>query len=197
MHTYWFRASVWALLLVVSGFAAVPEPHSQTHKPVLHGRHWTAITGKPLGAMAGAKMFERGGNAIDAACAMLGVVCTMYDDVSWGGETQALIYDPRSKRVVGINACGVAPSGATPEFFKQQKLRYPPEDGPLAAVTPGNPGGLMVMLAEYGTLSLKDVLAPAIDMADGYAIEAQAADAMERQKAEIKKWPYSKVVFLP
>ena len=70
---------------------------SATHKPVLHGRHWVAITGKPLGATAGAKMFERGGNAIDAACAMLAAVCTMYDDVSWGGETQALIYDPRTK----------------------------------------------------------------------------------------------------
>jgi gamma-glutamyltranspeptidase / glutathione hydrolase len=53
------------------------------------------------------------------------------------------------------------------------------------------------MLAEFGTLSLKNVLAPAIDMADGYPIEAQAADALERQKAEIKKWPYSKALFLP
>jgi gamma-glutamyltranspeptidase/glutathione hydrolase len=87
-------------------FAAAPEPYSATHKPPLHGRHWMAITGKPLGAMAGARMFERGGNAIDAACAMLAVVCTMYDDVSWGGETQALIYDPRSK--VGINGLGMA-----------------------------------------------------------------------------------------
>jgi gamma-glutamyltranspeptidase/glutathione hydrolase len=76
-------------------------------------------------------------------------------------------------------------------------MRYPPEYGPLAAVTPGTPGGLMVMLAEFGTLSLADVLGPAIEMADGYAIEAQAADAMERQKAEIKKWSYSKDVFLP
>jgi gamma-glutamyltranspeptidase / glutathione hydrolase len=55
----------------------------------------------------------------------------------------------------------------------------------------------MTMLAEFGTLSLADVLAPAIEMADGYAIEAQAADAIERQKAEIKKWSYSKDVFLP
>jgi gamma-glutamyltranspeptidase/glutathione hydrolase len=76
-------------------------------------------------------------------------------------------------------------------------MAYPPEFGPLAAVTPGTPGGLMTMLAEFGTLSLKDVLAPAIEMAEGYAIEAQAATAIERQKAEIRKWPYSKAVFLP
>jgi gamma-glutamyltranspeptidase/glutathione hydrolase len=166
-------------------------------KPVLHGRHWVAITGKPLGATAGAMTFQKGGNAVDAACAMLGAVATMWDTLAWGGETQALIYNPKTKKVVGINALGVAPTGATPEFFRQRNMAYPPEYGPLAAVTPGTPGGLMVMLAEYGTMSLRDVLAPAIDMADGYPIEAQAADAIESQKAEIKKWPYSKAVFLP
>ena len=173
MQTVPFRRSVFALLITGSCFAAAPEPFSDTHKPVLHGRHWVAITGKPLGATAGAMMLERGGNAVDAACAMLAAVCTMYDDVSWGGETQALIYDPLTKKVVGINALGVAPTGATPEFFKEKKLKYPPAEGPLAAVTPGNPGGLMVMLAEFGTMSLKDVLEPAMQMADGYPIEAE------------------------
>ena len=75
-------------------------------------------------------------------------------------------------------------------------MAYPPEYGPLAAVTPGTPGGLMTMLAEFGTMSLKEVLAPAIQMADGYPIEQQAADTIERQKGEIKKWPPSVAVFL-
>src|SRR5207245_1254062 len=74
-----FRRSVFALLIAGSCFAATPEPFSDTHKPVLHGRHWVAITGKPLGATAGAMMLQRGGNAVDAACAMLAAVCTMYD----------------------------------------------------------------------------------------------------------------------
>ena len=166
-----FRAFTSLFVLTTFAHAAGPEPFSTTQKPVLHGRHWVAITGKPLGATAGARMFERGGNAIDAACAMLAVVCTMYDTLSWGGETQALIYDPREKRVVGINALGVAPTGATPEFFlskiKAGQPKYPPAEGPLAAVTPGNPGGLMLMLAEFGTLSLEESLARAMQMADG------------------------------
>ena len=166
-------------------------------KPPLHGRHWMAITGKPLGATAGAMMFQKGGNAVDAACAMLGAVSTMWDTLSWGGETQALIFNPKTGKVIGINALGVAPSGATPEFFRGRGMQYPPEYGPLAAVTPGTPGGLLVMLAEYGTMSLAEVLAPAIQMADGYPIEAQAADAIERQKGEIKKWKHSVPVFLP
>ena len=68
-------------------------------------------------------------------------------------------------------------------------MKYPPEFGPLAAVTPGTPGGLVTMLAEYGTPSLAEVLAPAIEMADGYAIEAQLARTIEGQKARIKEWP--------
>src|SRR5919109_89029 len=121
----------------------------RTVKPALHGRHWVAITGKPLGATVGAIIFQKGGNAVDAACAMLGAVTTMWDSLSWGGETQALIYNPKTQKVIGINALGVAPTGAT----------------------------------------------PAIVMADGYAIEAQAANAIERQQKEIKKWPYSSAVF--
>lgn len=172
--------------------------HAQsTHKPVLHAREWLAITGKPLAATAGAMIFQQGGNAVDAACAMLAATCTMWDVLSWGGETQALIYNPNTGKVIAINALGVAPTGATPEFFLEQGMQYPPQYGPLSAVTPGTPGGLMTMLAEYGTLSLAQVLAPAMRLAQGYPIEAQTADAFERNKKRIKEWPYSRVVMLP
>ncbi len=169
----------------------------QTEKPPLHAKHWLAVTGKPLAATAGALIFAKGGNAVDASCAMLAAVTTMWDVLSWGGETQALIYHPRLKQVIGIDALGVAPSGATAGFYKSRGYRFPPEYGPLAAVTPGTPGGLMTMLAEYGTLSLAEVLAPAIQMADGYPIEAETADYIERRKEEIKKWKYSPLVYLP
>ncbi len=169
----------------------------QTQKPPLHGKHWMAITGKPLAATAGAMTFQKGGNAVDAACAMLAATCTMWDVLSWGGETQALIYNPKTKKVIAINAMGVAPTGATPEFFKSKGYNFPPPYGPLAATTPGTPGGIMLMLANYGTLSLQQVLAPAMELAAGYPIDAQTANSMERGKDEIKAWPYSKKVFLP
>lgn len=169
----------------------------RTEKPPLHGKHWMAITGKPLAATAGAMIFQQGGNAVDASCAMLAATCTMWDVLSWGGETQALIYNPKTKKVIGINALGVAPTGATSDFFKQKGYEFPPEYGPLAAVTPGTPGGIFYMLAEYGTMSLKEVLAPAISLAAGYPIEASTANSIERGKARIKEWPYSARVFLP
>ena len=199
-----FAATIALLLLGTTSGVPAQQPRNQdslpprvTQKPPLHGTHWVAVTGKPLGAAAGARIFQQGGNAIDAACAMLAAVATMWDTLSWGGETQALIYNPHTKQVIGINALGVAPTGATAAYYKSQGYNYPPEYGPLAAVTPGTPGGLMTMLADYGTMSLAQVLAPAIEMADGYAIEAQAANAIERDKSEIKKWKYSPPVFLP
>ncbi|MGE0442983.1 MAG: gamma-glutamyltransferase family protein [Gemmatimonadales bacterium] len=190
------RTSLGTAALLAVAAAAQPAAAQRTMKPVLHGRHWVAITGKPLGATAGAMMFQKGGNAVDAAAAMLGAVTTMWDVLSWGGETQALIYHPGLKKVIGINALGVAPTGATVEYYKSRGLDYPPEYGPLAAVTPGTPGGLMTMLAEYGTLSLAEVLAPAIQMAEGYPMEAQTANSIEGRKDWIKKWPYSRALFL-
>ena len=169
----------------------------QTQKPPLHGKNWMAVTGKPLAATAGSIVFQKGGNAVDAACAMLAATCTMWDVLSWGGETQALIYNPKTKKVIAINALGVAPTGVTVDFFKSKGYNFPPEYGPLAAVTPGTPGGLCYMLAKYGTMSLKELLAPAMQLAAGYPIEAQAANSMERNKKMLKEWPYSAAVFLP
>ncbi|MCW5570070.1 MAG: gamma-glutamyltransferase [Steroidobacteraceae bacterium] len=191
------RRSLCGFAATLLAFAAGLDANARTQKPPLHGQEWMAITGKPLAATAGAKIFERGGNAVDAACAMIAATSTMWDTLSWGGETQALIYNPGTGKVIGVNALGVAPSGATVEFFRSKGMQYPPDYGPLAAVTPGTPGGLMVMLAEYGTLSLAEVLAPAIALADGYPIEAETANRIEASKAQLKAWPDSKRVMLP
>jgi gamma-glutamyltranspeptidase / glutathione hydrolase len=194
MSAPWSRSvlALTAAALVLLSAAA----DARTQKPALHGRHWMAVTGKPLAATAGAQIFERGGNAVDSACAMIAATATMWDTLSWGGETQALIYNPNTHKVIAINGLGVAPSGATPEYFHKLGMPYPPEYGPLAAVTPGTPGGLMTMLAEYGTMTLEQVLTPAIEMADGYPMEAELVRTIEHYKDKIKQWPDSRRVML-
>jgi gamma-glutamyltranspeptidase/glutathione hydrolase len=184
-----------AILLII--ILLNPASAQQTQKPAINGSNWMAITGKPMAATAGATIFQKGGNAVDAACAMLAAACTMWDTLSWGGETQALIYNPKTKKVIAINAMGFAPTGATAAFFKNKGYNFPPEYGPLAATTPGTPGGIIYMLINFGTMSLEQVLAPAMQMAAGYAIEAQAANTIERDKDMLKQWPYSKKVLLP
>ena len=75
---------------------------------------------------------------MDAACAMIAATSTMWDTLSWGGETQALIYNPNTGKVIGINALGVAPTGAA-RFFHKKGMNYPPEFG-RSPPSPGNPG---------------------------------------------------------
>jgi gamma-glutamyltranspeptidase/glutathione hydrolase len=188
---------LYLLTALAAALLATSSPAQETHRPVLLGKHWVAVTGKPQGATAGAMMFQQGGNAVDAAAAMLAATATMWDVLGWGGETQALIYHPERGEVLGINALGVAPTGATPEFFLDRGMLYPPEFGPLAATTPGTPGGLMVMVAEYGRLSLAQVLAPAIQLAEGYPIEASQSANIERRREVLEQWPSSARVFLP
>src|SRR5215469_11259150 len=174
-----------------------PQAQGRTQKPPLYGQHWMAVTGKPIAASAGAQIFARGGNAVDAACAMVAATATAWTTLSWGGETQALVFNPHTGKVIAINGLGVAPTGATPELFHKMGMRYPPEYGPLAAVTPGTPGGLMTMLAEFGTMSLAKVLAPAIEMADGFPIDESLAGTIEHFKGKLKEWPDSKRIMLP
>ena len=145
------RVLVYPFAIAILVCTAVPGAVNaqRPQKPILHGKHWVAITGKPMAATAGSMMFVKGGNAVDAACAMLAATATMWDVLSWGGETQALIYNPNTREVVGINALGVAPTGATADFYRGKGYRYPPETGVYSAITPGTPGGLMTMLAEY------------------------------------------------
>ena len=183
-------------VLFAAGIAGAQEER-ETRKVALHGKHWVAIAGKPLAATAGALTFARGGNAVDAACAMLAAAATMWDTLSWGGETQALIFDPRSGEVRAINALGVAPTGATPEYFRSRGLRGPPEYGPLAAVTPGTPGGLLVMLADFGTLSLEQVLEPALQMAAGYPMEQTQTANIEASKELLARWDSARRIMLP
>lgn len=171
-------------------------PAQKTEKPPLHGKHWMAITGKPLGAESGAQVFQQGGNAVDAACAMLASMCTQWAVLSWGGETQAIIFNPKTKKVISIDALGFAPAKATVSYYHSRGFFFPPEYGPLAAITPGTPGGLCYMLAEYGTMSLKQVLAPAMQLAAGYPIEAMAANSIQKNLSQIKEWPYSSKLFI-
>jgi gamma-glutamyltranspeptidase/glutathione hydrolase len=76
-------------------------------------------------------------------------------------------------------------------------MRYPPEYGVDAMVTPGTPGGLMTMLAEWGTMSLAQVLAPAIEMAEGYPLEGDAVRRIRAEAERMKQWPYTAAVFFP
>src|SRR5882724_8473524 len=105
MHSSTKTGLVTSILLLFAMVLTLPSglEAQRTQKPALDGMHWMAITGKPLAATAGSMIFQKGGNAVDAACAMIAATSTMWDTLSWGGETQALIYNTHTGRVIGIN----------------------------------------------------------------------------------------------
>ncbi|MDG2090845.1 MAG: gamma-glutamyltransferase [Gammaproteobacteria bacterium] len=190
-------ASISSCLLFASYNSLFAQEPQHSNKPPAHGNHWMAAAGKPISVSVGSMIFSQGGNAVDAASAMLAASATIWDTMGWGGETQALIHNPNTGEVHAINALGAAPSGATPEYFRNLNYITPPDYGPLAAVTPGTPGGLMVMLAEYGSMSLAQVLAPSIEMALGYPIEQIQAERIELDKQFLRIWPDTANIMLP
>ena len=78
------------------------QPYGSARSPVSADN--LVATSQPLATQAGIAALSRGGNAVDAACAMLAATCTMWDVLSWGGETQAIIYNPKTKKVIALNA---------------------------------------------------------------------------------------------
>ena len=164
------------------------------------GTHGVVVAGHYLGAMAGNRMFERGGNAIDAGVASAFALAVLEPaHFSIGGEAPILVRQGGSGQVVAISGQGQAPQAATVQRFRDMGLALIPGDGLLAATVPAVVGTLATALAHFGKLSLGEVLAPAIDLAaGGFAVYpylqgflAESADRMCRE------WPTSAAVFLP
>ena len=188
-------ATALALLSISASSAQSTAAAPRTVKPVLHGRHWIAITGKPLAATAGALMFAKGGNAVDAPrrCSPPPAPC---------GTRSAGAARPRrwctiltQRRSIGVNALGVAPTGATPELYQGQGPALPARVRPARRGDAGHPRRLITMLAEWGRLSLAGG-AGAGDP-DGRRLSRSRHSSRTRSSARSSgspSWPYSKAM---
>ena len=138
-----------------------------TTRPVLMGTHGMVTAGHYLAAAAGFRMFEIGGNAIDAGVAAGFAVNALEPQSNGiGGEVPILIYSVRQKRVYAINGQGYAPKAATIDWFKSRGIDLIPGDGFLSATVPGAFGAWLTALQHFGNLSLKEVLTPAIELTE-------------------------------
>jgi gamma-glutamyltranspeptidase/glutathione hydrolase len=171
-----------------------------TTRPVYMGRHGVVASGHYLGARAGQRMFDKGGNAVDAAVAS-GFALNVLEPQSCGigGEVPILVYSARDRKVHGISGQGCAGSSATIPWFRQAGIDPIPGDGFLPATVPAAFGTWATALAHFGTLSLADVLEPAIDYTEsGFpmypGLHAATDEVADRFRAE---WPTSAAVYLP
>ncbi len=171
-----------------------------TTRPVIMGVHGVVTGGHYLASAAGFRMFEKGGNAIDA-CVAAGFACNVLEPQSngIGGEVPILIYDAKQNRTFAVNGQGYAPRAATIDWFRSQEIEVIPGDGFLPATVPGAFGSWATGLRHFGKLTLQDVLEPSIElMEEGFPLYEglQKAIANLSKKFETK-WPSSARVYLP
>ncbi len=169
-------------------------------RPVLMGTHGMVACGHPLAARAGVRMLEQGGNAVDGGVAEVFAQAVLeFNLFGIGGECPILIHSAKDKKVYAINGQGVAPKAATIEWFRNNGIELIPDDGFLPATTPAALDSLVIALDRFGTMSLAQVMQPAIELAEQgfpmYPGFRNTIRAIERRLRE--EWPSSAKVFLP
>jgi gamma-glutamyltranspeptidase/glutathione hydrolase len=152
--------------------------------------------GRHFAAEAGMRVLARGGNAADAGvAAVFAAAVTEISHFGLGGEVPILLYLADRRQVVVINGQGVAPAAASAEYFR--RLGEIPSGGPLAGAVPAVVDALAIALAEFGTLSLAEVLAPAIALAEeGFPWYDFLARALDGELDNVRKYPSGARVYL-
>jgi len=153
------------------GEMAAAQDRSQTRSMVI-SRYGIVAAESPLAAQAGARILERGGNAVDAVIAtnaVMGVVSPMMNGI--GGDLFAIVYDAKAKKLYGLNASGWAPKELTIELLHKQGLREMPQSGVNAVTVPGAVDGWQKLADKFGRKKLSDDLEVAIELArSGYPV---------------------------
>jgi gamma-glutamyltranspeptidase/glutathione hydrolase len=163
-----------------------PDPEI---RPEVGGLHGAVSSDHPLATAAGYEVLRSGGNAVDAAVTMAAILAVVRPHMnSVGGDAFALFYDGASRSVSALNASGRAAAGATPEFFRDQGIDRMPGSGPLSVTVPGAVSAWAEALDRYGTISLAQALAPAIEIArDGFMVTTTLADDLRNSSARLNE----------
>ncbi|HSP93211.1 MAG TPA: gamma-glutamyltransferase family protein [Thermoanaerobaculia bacterium] len=175
--------------------APAPKP-IETIRPEITAARGIVAGGRNFSVAAGLRMLERGGNAVDAGVAAVFAASVVeISHFGFGGECPLMIYDAKTKKVVVVNGQGPAPKAASPDLFKEKgKVDG---NGPLAATVPAVMDALAIALAEYGTMRLEEVMAPAIAYADGFPMYAFLRGYLVRERKATEKWEWSKKTYYP
>ncbi len=143
------------------------EWKSAAQRSVVMGTNGMAAASQPLATLAGYKVLQKGGNAVDAAVAMVSTLSVVEPhSVGLGGDAFALIYLAKEKKLIGMNASGRAPYRANLKWFHEKGLKEMPERGILPVTVPGALHGWASAAERYGTLSLGELFEDAIYYAE-------------------------------
>ena len=204
-----FRGLGVALLLALCASCAGEPPPSGSspeaedlvfpsqNRPDVRGTQGAVSADHPLAAAAGLDVLRRGGNAVDAAVAMAGVLAVARPHMNGvGGDVFALFYDGETEEVVGLNGSGRAGALATPEFFEGNFGGEIPNTGPGSVSVPGAVAAWSDALDRFGTMKLGELLQPAIRYArEGFPVSARLAEDFRTQGRSLN--PPGRDLYLP
>ena len=195
------RLAAVAIVSVSVALAAQQPPpvaatHVDTMRPQIRGTHGIVAAGRHYSVAAGVKVLEQGGNAIDAGVATVfaASVCEI-SHFGFGGEAPTMIYDAKAREIIVINGQGSAPKAATPDLFKAQG--FVPGNGPLAATVPAVLDAMALALETKGTMRLEQVMQPAIDLADGFAMYQFLYGYLVSERKATEQYEWSAKTYYP
>jgi gamma-glutamyltranspeptidase/glutathione hydrolase len=159
---------------------------NKSARPVIMGLHGMVSAGHSLGALAGVRVLQEGGNAIDAALAAAFVMAVVKpESCGPGGDLFALVFTKKNGKVEAINSSGPAPARASIDYFHEHGLKSVPTSGPLSVAVPGAVDGWLELHRKYGTKDLSRLTADAIRLARvGFPLHLELAEAIEECSPE-------------
>jgi gamma-glutamyltranspeptidase/glutathione hydrolase len=178
-----------------------PSPPERQAAPVtlrgeFRGSRAAIASGRTFVSDAGARLIMAGGNAIDAGVASVFAAAVVeISHFGLGGEAPIIIYSARDRTVVVINGQGPAPKAATPQSFAGRDSI--PGNGPLGATIPAVVDAAALALERYGTKSLGEVMAPAIELADGFPMYEFLRRYLESERKASEPYEWSIKTYYP
>ncbi|WLA63168.1 gamma-glutamyltransferase family protein [Bradyrhizobium diazoefficiens] len=175
-----------------------PEPF--TTRPEIEGTFGVVATTHWIATAVGMAILEKGGNAFDAGVATAFTLQVVEPHLNGpGGDVPVIVHDVKRGRTEVICGQGPAPARATIAHYRSEGLDMVPGTGLLAACVPGTFESWMMLLRDYGTMRVRDVLEPAISYArDGYPLVERACATIQTVEQLFRKhWPTSAAVYLP
>jgi gamma-glutamyltranspeptidase/glutathione hydrolase len=190
----------WALLPLMTWTSTSAEAaRGVASRSVVWAEHGMVAAAQPLAVQAGLDVLKQGGSAVDAAIAVNACLGLMEPTANGlGGDLFAIVWDPKTKRVVGLNASGRAPRALTIDKVKPEADGTIPLFSPFAWTVPGTADGWFELHGRFGKLSMNRVLAPAIRYAeDGFPLSPVIAGDWERSLKRFADKPGFREVFMP
>jgi gamma-glutamyltranspeptidase/glutathione hydrolase len=170
-----------------------------TTRPELRGTFGMVASTHWLASATGMAVLERGGNAFDAAVATGFVLQVVEPHLNGpGGEVPAVLWSRERGEPLALCGQGVAPAAATIERYRELGHELVPGAGLLAACVPGAFGGWLLLLRDFGTWRLEDVLEFAVGYAEhGYPLHARIRSTIDLNRELLAGWEGSAALYLP